>query len=811
MQLLNRVKSILKIFLIIFTLFLFLPRTVFASVYFSDFFDSPDYSKWEVVGNGGWTISNGMFGIRLNPGTSNAVPKNWNSLWTNYIYKVDLHGIAGTDKNILINFIDNNNFYEIHAHEDHIHFDKYVDGQNYFMSSSYPFALINGTTYHFKFIKNGHNIKVFLENKQIFDITDSNPSLEGKIGLRVGTGGDPLAEVWFDNVMVCSLDDPCEPSSPTPTPTSLPPTPTPTPPTPVVFLPGLGGSINFKEMFLGVSDPGGWRMTPGARVYNNLLKAFEGNPDFHVFYYDWRKPVLDNAQKLNTFIKNTVNPWNNKVDLIGHSLGGLVARTCVQKTTNNCYANKLITIASPHSGAVDAYPALEGGEIWRTGPIKLGYELLVHYFQRPGETRRETIQRIAPVLKDLLPNFDYLVKNGSNLPPSTLSFQNSLLPSISNISILENITYTLSGRGFDTVEQIILTDRNWIDKLLGNWPDGKPIDKQLTLEGDTSVLVKSSSFTNSPIENFTYNLNHGGIISEAAPLKKIMEILSLKLKPGIYNPLNDEENFLVFFVHSPVKISSPDVTPDSYINDELIIIPSPKNKVYTLNVEGTGNDFYSLSVGQIGTESASWQDYYGEAQTGITQNFEFDINIVNPPENPLVNNQSFYSSEFDSLLNQCKNLTNSQIANLKYKNIILSLLNLITKEKNSPEMALNYVNLLRNTIATLEKQRNLDSALANQLRKYSSKMTFYFEKKASGNPKITSKTQADNYFNSTKTMLNQMETLHNFSKTATLIFLEAKEKLSEAQNYLNLNQYYQTKILAKNIIGLLLEVKILSR
>jgi len=564
-------------------------------------------------------------------------------------------------------------------------------------------------------------------------------------------------------------------------------------------------------MFLGVSDPGGWRMTPGARVYDNLLKAFEGNPDFHVFYYDWRKPVLDNAQKLNTFIKNTVNPWNNKVDLIGHSLGGLVARTCVQKTTNNCYANKLITIASPHSGAVDAYPALEGGEIWRTGPIKLGYELLVHYFQRPGETRRETIQRIAPVLKDLLPNFDYLVKNGSNLPPSTLSFQNSLLPSISNISILENITYTLSGRGFDTVEQIILTDRNWIDKLLGNWPDGKPIDKQLTLEGDTSVLVKSSSFTNSPIENFTYNLNHGGIISEAAPLKKIMEILSLKLKPGIYNPLNDEENFLVFYVHSPVKISSPDVTPDSYINDELIIIPSPKNKVYTLNVEGTGNDFYSLSVGQIGTESASWQDYYGEAQTGITQNFEFDINIVNPPENPLVNNQSFYSSEFDSLLNQCKNLTNSQIANLKYKNIILSLLNLITKEKNSPEMALNYVNLLRNTIATLEKQRNLDSALANQLRKYSSKMTFYFEKKASGNPKITSKTQADNYFNSTKTMLNQMETLHNFSKTATLIFLEAKEKLSEAQNYLNLNQYYQTKILAKDIIGLLLEVKILSR
>ena len=806
-----------RIIFIIFFIILFITSSKFslATIYFEDNFNDGNADEWNVVGNSGWNVVNGEYGISLNPGVSNSIPDDihWNNEWKNFIYKVDLKGISGTDKNIVFRFIDSNNFYSLHHSLGYLYFAKYIDNQPHSLAPRVYYPLENGKTYHYKLEVNEDHFRFWESNNLLFDVIDQNiPKISGgKIGLRAGTGAVSPTEVWFDNVMVCSLDDPCEPSSLTPTPTSLPPTPTPTPPTPVVFLPGLGGSINFKEMFLGVSDPGGWRMTPGARVYDNLLKAFEGNPDFHVFYYDWRKPVLDNAQKLNTFIKNTVNPWNNKVDLIGHSLGGLVARTCVQKTTNNCYANKLITIASPHSGAVDAYPALEGGEIWRTGPIKLGYELLVHYFQRPGETRRETIQRIAPVLKDLLPNFDYLVKNGSNLPPSTLSFQNSLLPSISNISILENITYTLSGRGFDTVEQIILTDRNWIDKLLGNWPDGKPIDKQLTLEGDTSVLVKSSSFTNSPIENFTYNLNHGGIISEAAPLKKIMEILSLKLKPGIYNPLNDEENFLVFFVHSPVKISSPDVTPDSYINDELIIIPSPKNKVYTLNVEGTGNDFYSLSVGQIGTESASWQDYYGEAQTGITQNFEFDINIVNPPENPLVNNQSFYSSEFDSLLNQCKNLTNSQIANLKYKNIILSLLNLITKEKNSPEMALNYVNLLRNTIATLEKQRNLDSALANQLRKYSSKMTFYFEKKASGNPKITSKTQADNYFNSTKTMLNQMETLHNFSKTATLIFLEAKEKLSEAQNYLNLNQYYQTKILAKDIIGLLLEVKILSR
>ncbi|MGB9637609.1 MAG: lipase family alpha/beta hydrolase, partial [Microgenomates group bacterium] len=399
----------------------------------------------------------------------------------------------------------------------------------------------------------------------------------------------------------------------------------------------------------------------------------EGNPDFHVFYYDWRKPVLENAQKLNDYIHTNVKPWNNKVNLIGHSLGGLVARTCVQKTANNCYADKLITVGSPHFGAVDAYPALEGGEIWRSGPIKLGYELLVHYFQQPGETRRETIERIAPVLKDLLPNFDYLIKNGSNLPPADLLFKNTLLPTLADLTPLENLTNAIAGQGFNSVEQIILTEPNWVDKLLGNWPDGKPEQKIYSAAGDGSVLLKSASFNNSNIPNFIYNLDHGGIVSEQEPLAKIMEILGLTLKPGTYNSLVDDERFLVFLAHSPVKLSSPDITSDSYINDELIIIPSPQNKVYTLNVEGTGSGFYTLSVGQIGTESANWQDYYGEVQTGKTQNLQFNIDIENPPKDPLEGSQSFCSSELDSLLDQCRNLANSQIANQKYKNIILYL------------------------------------------------------------------------------------------------------------------------------------------
>jgi len=361
----------------------------------------------------------------------------------------------------------------------------------------------------------------------------------------------------------------------------------------------LGASINFKEMFLGIPDPNGWQMTPGANIYKNILRAFKGNPDFFIFFYDWRKPVLENAQKLHDFIQNTVNPPNNKVNLIGHSLGGLVNRTCVQKTSNNCFAEKLITVGSPHSGAVDAYPALEGGEVWRKGLTKLWYELLIHYFQKPVETRKETLQRIAPVLYDLLPSFDYLTKNGANLPPSNLSLKNLLLPDLQDLTLLEGKTKTVSGRGFNSVERIFLTEPDWLDKLLGNWPDGKPIDKELTEEGDTSILVKSAKLDHPDIENFTYNLDHGGIISEQTPLTKIFENIGEELPADTYSALNETENFLVFFVHSPVKLFSPDTTEEDFVGDELIVIPDPQNKTYILNLEGLTNDYYSSLLAKL--------------------------------------------------------------------------------------------------------------------------------------------------------------------------------------------------------------------
>lgn len=801
-------KFTIFFFILFLSLILIFPRKVNAIVYFYDYFDNPDYQKWDFIGNGGWSIVEGKLGIRLNPGLSNALPKDiyWDSSWTNYVYKVDLLGVAGTDKNIVINFNDNGNYYEMHAHEDHIHFDKYVGGIYYPLTvlsgqNSYPFTLINGTTYHFKFIKNGHNIKVFLNNTQIFDLSDNAPYLEGKIGLRVGTGAVSPTEVWYDNVMVCSLDDPCEPSGPA--------QPTPTPLPPVVFLPGLGGSINFKAMFLGDTNSNEWQLTPGANVYQNILKAFNypDNPNFYVFYYDWRKSVLDNAQKLDNFIKNTVKPWNNKVDLIGHSLGGLVARACVQKNDDHCMADKLITVGSPNLGAIDAYPAVEAGEIWRTGVMKMALELFLHYYQKPGETRRETLIRIAPVMYDLLPNFDYLYKNGSPFPWENLSVENPLLSQLSDFSKLENITKTLYGNSYPTLNSLTLTEANTLDKVLGNWPDGVPDTKNFTTEGDGIVLSLSAKIDHPNIENFSFDLDHGGIISSQSALEKIFSLVNRELLTTNNNPLKETENYLVFFVHSPVKISSPDTQISDFISDELIIIPNPQNKIYTLNVEGLQNGYYSLSVGQILGEKVVWNDYFGESRTNKSQAFRFTINPESAGENPLVDPSGINTKAgIQARIGEFRKEVSESNLKKAFLKVLLDILGKIEKDKNFPEKGLLDISLLRKTLLAFKQQKILTEDLSLEFRKKANELNSFFEFLAFLNPRKVNKYQAQVVIKSTNGIKEEIFK-DKLNKAKAFIFLEAQEKFEKAKNALGKGEYYRALIYAQEAKDLFLEVR----
>ncbi len=190
------------------------------AILFEDNFDDGDANGWLVSGSPGWNVQGGTYGIFLNPGLSNTIPDNslWNFAWTNISYEVDIVGSAGVDKNILIKYIDPSNFIEIHSNGSGIFLEKASQSGGSGILGSSNISLLNNITYHFKFIiENNSKIKVYLDNQLIIDVNETEPLFTNwKVGLRAGTGGVPITDVRFDNVIVKSLDP-----TPSPSPTPL--------------------------------------------------------------------------------------------------------------------------------------------------------------------------------------------------------------------------------------------------------------------------------------------------------------------------------------------------------------------------------------------------------------------------------------------------------------------------------------------------------------------------------------------------------------------------------------------------------------
>ncbi len=121
---------------------------------------------------------------------------------------------------------------------------------------------------------------------------------------------------------------------------------------PVILIPGIGGTVNWDLMIGGLFTDN-WKLM--SHTYDGILEAFrnmgyEEGKDLFVCYYDWRQKNADSAKD---FLKpliakaNTIN-GTTKVDIVAHSMGGILARSYIQ---SNEYANdvdNLIMIGTPN-------------------------------------------------------------------------------------------------------------------------------------------------------------------------------------------------------------------------------------------------------------------------------------------------------------------------------------------------------------------------------------------------------------------------------------------------------------------------------
>lgn len=199
---------------------------------------------------------------------------------------------------------------------------------------------------------------------------------------------------------------------------------------PVVVIPGILGSWkNFS---------GAWVIDPLLGTYDNLLEelrlvGYEDGVSLFTFPYDWRQPLETTGSELGTVLDGflaqaAARPYvrADKVDIIAHSMGGLVSRAYIQGNGYGYNVRRLITLGTPHLGAPMAYLRAEGldfgtdiaGRVFeaivRSLARKSGYCTRVWTPRRCDVTNQDLyryIQEQAPSVRNLFPDRRYLANN----------------------------------------------------------------------------------------------------------------------------------------------------------------------------------------------------------------------------------------------------------------------------------------------------------------------------------------------------------------------------------------------------------------
>lgn len=431
---------------------------------------------------------------------------------------------------------------------------------------------------------------------------------------------------------------------------------------PVILIPGLVGSWE---------KDGEWIVDPILHTYDGLVEAlgyfgYEQGDNLELFAYDWRRDnyltSVDLSRRIDEVKERT---GAEKVDLVAHSMGGLVARQYVASQNFSNDIDDLIFLGTPHKGAPESYLAYYYGQMPGMSGGIMGYHVKSSAHHDGYGNFLEYIKDEYISVGQLLPIYDYLFqkkwKDGIKILsyPSSYPVNNFLehLNKEDELSDLEssvdvhNIYSYKKGPEDETTISLIRKkplpskkeERSKLRLYEKYWAFLKEIKKGA---GDGTVPQNSlSAVSGLEPDTILLNTSHREIVTEAQ--QTVIEILTGERPGEIKKPsVWPIDSTLLVGAFSPIDILVIDpngkrigqVEGDELSElaggfysgadseNELVTTPNPKEGSYRILIRGTGAGYYRLMLDVLSDESEAEEKYFaGYIKDGQEEEFIFEI------------------------------------------------------------------------------------------------------------------------------------------------------------------------------------------
>lgn len=500
---------------------------------------------------------------------------------------------------------------------------------------------------------------------------------------------------------------------------------------PVIIVPGILGSANKN---------GTWIIDPVFHVYDNLIETLQANGytkdvTLFPFGYDWRNSNVVTAELL----KQKINEIKEicrcaKIDVVAHSMGGLVTRQYIE---SNAYTNdidQLIFLGTPHKGAPKSYLIWEAGEF----PDNFTDNYLEDHFNKEakeaGYNNVFEYVRNRPIaaVQEILPMYNYLKDAVTRqlLPYSAGYPKNTFLEKL-NAGIASlfasgiDITNIVGNNGTNTISTIRITHENKLPLWEHGYPqnyDGVFGDQGLEDDaGDDTVPEQSSKFGNvadiqisdtdhvklpTDAQEIIYAKIHGGPIGSVIRKDYRRRMLVAK----IFSPAD-----FVVIAPNGKRVGKNFATnteineiPGSFYSgfagdDEYVTIPDPLDGEYQIRLQGTGTGGYSFETTYISDTATETAEIQGTTVNNQITDLSLTVDSQHPEDITIETNITLETFVAD--INESYRL--GWIKDVKTRDILLKKAHTIAKfyytgvEKKFDKLLLK---LIEKEIATLNKK-----------------------------------------------------------------------------------------------------------